>query len=647
MIGKTLGHYHVLEELGAGGMGVVYRALDTTLQRPAALKVIEPRQSSDDAARARLLREARLASSLNHPNICTVYEVNEASEGSPAFIAMELVEGRPLSAVIPKNGLPQEQTLHYGTQIADALAHAHDRGVIHRDLKTANVMVQPDGRVKVLDFGLAKRLEVVDADAATMTREEPLTRAGVIVGTLAYMSPETMRGGPGDARSDIWSFGVLLHEMASGRRPFEGTSLSDVTAAILRDTIPELPSSVPLQVQSVIRRCLAKDPGQRYQRAGEVRAALDAIRPTSTVPAAAAARMSHRRWLWGVGATFALVATVVVWTLLWPQPPPYTPPGSTVPEANEYLRLAEYALDTQQDSSRMRQHLERALALDPTFAHARVLYGFSYLLEVDGGLSNDTTLLYRAEEELRHALRDDPNSARAHSVLAFVYYYQGKKELIPEEVAKALAINPKEREAHMVMAFYHQLNGEYDQSQAILKKVLDADPLFPPARANLAENLRQAGDLTGAIREYGWLLEQEPSNVAALAAMAYLNAGDLSRARQILDEARGRQPRNFLNRLLWALLLAVEGKRDEALRAMDPEVIKYARELVLIASFGAEFYAVLGDKAEALEWLDRDVRLGDERGEWFARDPLLANIRDEPKFQQILDSIRSRRRGVQ
>jgi tetratricopeptide (TPR) repeat protein len=353
----------------------------------------------------------------------------------------------------------------------------------------------------------------------------------------------------------------------------------------------------------------------------------------------------RRRWLLKVGATVAAVAASGAGILLWRgRPATRTAPGSTVPEANDIFARANYVLETQADPTRAREIVERALELDPAFAAARVLYGFTYLLEVDMGRSNDTTLLYRAEEELTRGLRDDPGSAKGHAALAFVYYYQGKKTLIPAEVGRALAISPDEKDALVMMALYHQLNGEYDRSQAFLLQVLNADSTFPPARANFAENLRQMGDVQGSIREYAKLLEQSPDNpLGANAAMAHLNAGDLTRARQILEQALGRQPRNFYNRLLWALLLAVEGRQDEALRAMDADVLKYA-ELVLFASFAAEFYAVLGDKDKALDWLDRDVRLGDERAEWFARDPLLASLTGEQRFQRILESIRARQR---
>jgi serine/threonine protein kinase len=201
--GTRLGSYEIESPLGEGGMGAVYKAHDPTLQRTVAIKVLA---KQDEDASARLLQEARAASALNHPHVCTIYEVGE-HEGQ-AFIVMEHVEGKPLSALIPADGLPPESVIRYGTQIADALAHAHERGIVHRDLKSANVVITPEGRAKVLDFGLAARMPQADVEAVTKTQEAiPLNNAGMLVGTLAYMAPEVLRGEAATARSDIWALG--------------------------------------------------------------------------------------------------------------------------------------------------------------------------------------------------------------------------------------------------------------------------------------------------------------------------------------------------------------------------------------------------------------------------------------------------------
>ena len=273
-IGTRLGPYEIVAPLGAGGMGEVYRAYDEKLQREVAIKVLPASDADSAAASARLLREARAAAALNYPHICTVHEVGE--HNGRAFIAMELVDGEPLHRLVPSGtGLPVDRVLTYGTQVAGALAHAHDRGVLHRDLKPQNIVITKAGHAKVLDFGLAKRT----ASDAGMTTEtlSLVTAPGTVAGTPAYMAPEQLRAQPADVRSDVWALGIVLHEMAAGDRPFEGHSAYELTSAILNEPPRPLPPGVPRELQSVIARCLEKNPADRFQSAASVRTALEAV----------------------------------------------------------------------------------------------------------------------------------------------------------------------------------------------------------------------------------------------------------------------------------------------------------------------------------------------------------------------------------
>ena len=289
--GTKLGPYEIQSPLGAGGMGEVYRATDAKLGRDVALKVLPAEMAQDPERLARFRREAKALAQLDHPNIVTIYSVEE-SEGVH-FLTMQLVEGQPLDRLICAGGLPLEQIVEIASALGDALAAAHEKGIVHRDLKPANVMVSNEGRVKVLDFGLAKDVRGSNLGDATMTSDSR-TEVGVVMGTPAYMSPEQTSGRPLDHRTDIFSLGVLLHEMATGRRPFEGTSSAELVSSILRDTPPSVTDvrpDLPSDLARIVRRCLEKDPRHRLQTARDVSnefrdMARTASRPTPVSTAA-------------------------------------------------------------------------------------------------------------------------------------------------------------------------------------------------------------------------------------------------------------------------------------------------------------------------------------------------------------------------
>ncbi len=272
--GARIGHFTITSRLGAGGMGEVYRAHDDRLKREVALKVLPQQAMAEPGARARLLREARSAAALNHPHICTIYEVGE--EQGQDYIAMELVDGRPLNELGGVAGFAPTAIVRIGIEIAGALAHAHERGIVHRDLKSANVMMTSDARVKVMDFGLARLVPTADANTVTATSPS-LTEPGTIMGTMHYLPPEVLSGAEADARGDIWALGVMLHELAAREMPFDGHTRFEVAAAIMHSPPRSLPGSVPLGLRTIIARCLEKEPARRYQQAGEVRAALEAV----------------------------------------------------------------------------------------------------------------------------------------------------------------------------------------------------------------------------------------------------------------------------------------------------------------------------------------------------------------------------------
>jgi eukaryotic-like serine/threonine-protein kinase len=280
VVGRILGHYRVLAKIGEGGMGVVYRASDEVLHRDVAVKVVKKDARLDSSASQSLLHEARASSSLNHPNICTIHEVGETD--GELYIVMELVEGKSLRDLSAAGGLPTESVLRYGSQIAGALARAHDRDIVHRDLKTANIVVTSEGLVKVLDFGLAKQVGSGMLEGPTRSFAT-VQNASSVSGTLPYLAPEILRGDAADYRSDLWALGVVLYEAASGRLPFEGRTGFEISSAIMRELPNLLGPPVPPGLWAIIQRCLAKEPVQRYQRAGEVQAALEAVQSGAIV----------------------------------------------------------------------------------------------------------------------------------------------------------------------------------------------------------------------------------------------------------------------------------------------------------------------------------------------------------------------------
>jgi serine/threonine protein kinase/tetratricopeptide (TPR) repeat protein len=285
LIGRTLAHYQLIAAIGAGGMGEVYRASDTKLGRDVALKVLPAEMARDPQRLMRFQREARAVAALNHPHIVTIFSVEEAD--GVHFLTMELIEGQPLDRLIPEGGFPVERIVDIAAALAGALAAAHEKGIVHRDLKPANVMVTSDGRVKVLDFGLAKEIRPMSSGDATQTHS-PQTEAGMVMGTPAYMSPEQVAGEAVDCRTDIFSLGIVLYEMATGQRPFKGRSSAELISAILRDTprpVAELRADLPGDLSRVVRRCLEKDPQCRLQTARDVSNELRdlARQPSTTV----------------------------------------------------------------------------------------------------------------------------------------------------------------------------------------------------------------------------------------------------------------------------------------------------------------------------------------------------------------------------
>ena len=328
MVGTTISHYKVIEKIGQGGMGEVYRAEDTNLSREVAIKVLPEQFTQDPQRLARFEREAKLLASLNHPNIAAIHSFEQSHEIH--FLVLELVPGETLAERVAKGPLPVEEALEVCRQIAEGVEAAHEKGVIHRDLKPANVKVTPEGKVKILDFGLAKAFEAeppVTDISQSPTLTEEMTRAGVILGTAAYMSPEQAKGKPVDKRADIFAFGAVLYELLTGQKAFEGETITETLGAIIHKE-PDwkaLPATTPWRIQELLRRCLTKDAHDRLRDVAHVRieVKLALYEPATVLPigVGGAAQPLRRRWMVTVGLILvgAVITGLAVWILV-PQP---------------------------------------------------------------------------------------------------------------------------------------------------------------------------------------------------------------------------------------------------------------------------------------------------------------------------------------
>lgn len=353
MIGETLSHYRILSEIGAGGMGVVYKAQDLRLGRFVALKFLPPQMMRDVEARERLFAEARAASKLDHANVCTIYDVEELPDGR-AFIAMAFVDGETLKARLERGPLPAVEAAHIAAQVAHGLARAHQTGIVHRDVKPGNIMITGDGEAKLLDFGIAKSGGGVD-----------LTRTGTTLGTIAYMAPENVRGGHGDARSDVWALGVVLHEMLAGRRLFAGTDDYDLLQAIVEKPIPALVApGIPGghdALAAIRSRALERDRAKRFADAGEMAHALDAfLKPAATSQVSVAPVARPRAGMKIAFAAAMIAALAVAGTWAWRSSDARTARNVTLPEA---LRLAD--LDRHGEAFLLATQAERVIPGDP------------------------------------------------------------------------------------------------------------------------------------------------------------------------------------------------------------------------------------------------------------------------------------------
>jgi serine/threonine-protein kinase len=594
---ERFAHFTVLGRLGEGGMGIVYRARDEKLGRMVALKVLPPEFEADETKRQRLLREARVAAAVTHPNLTTIHEIGE-SEGR-IFIAMELVEGRPLRDLMAERSLPVGTVLYLMTQTAAGVAKAHAAGIVHRDLKPENILVGDDNHVKVLDFGLAKR----PADALLVTG----TGEGMLLGTPAYMAPEQAHGKPVTAATDVFALGVLLHEMLTSQRPFAGKNLPQLIRAIERD-IPAAPSAVnplvPAAFDRIVARCLAKEPSERYPdaqalleelrklEASSSRLALESTveRPVEgdslVTPAPSTVPRGARPWRRGVMLVGALVVAGSLGALAlsvrsrksgvpaaaaptastaassgvralteWPPPKTSSPEAATLyAEALQALRDASVAASL--------KDLQRAVALDPHFAAAHVRLALFHLASWDRG-GSETRLHIAAATQARTSL-----DARDQRLLAFVEAMSKDTATVevraPRELAEAMADDPE--------ALYwaaEALWGEGDVLE-LLDRAIRLDPQFGAVEIRRAKTALEHDDADATLAATDRCLAIAPNAATCLRLRGMVHSFR-GQCQELEHDARQMitiEPDGFLGYgFLWTAL-AANGAAVEALRQL-------------------------------------------------------------------------------
>jgi serine/threonine protein kinase/Flp pilus assembly protein TadD len=664
MIGKTLSHYRILSKLGEGGMGAVYAAEDTTLGRKVALKVL-PADMADDPDRLRRFeREAKTVASLNHPNIVTIFSVEE-SDGT-RFITMELVDGESLESRIPSVGLKLDEFFKIAIPLADALNAAHSRGITHRDLKPANIMLTADGRVKVLDFGLAKLTSYEDSDdAQTEIRTMSLTQEGAVLGTVPYMSPEQVQGVGLDHRTDIFSVGIILYEMATGTRPFQGQTQADLISSILRDSpqsATEVNAVLPNHLGRVLRRCLEKAPDRRFQTALDLRNELESLKQEDGEALSAAAAVPSMAVLpfadfspdkdqdyfcEGMAeeiinllvkidglrvasrtSAFQIKDSVTDIKEVGEKLNVDTVLGGSVRKAGDRLRITAQLINVDDGyhiwSERYDRTMEDIFAIQDEIAEAIV-----------AALKIELSPEAKADLEKKVA-ETDPQ--------AYDYYLRGRKafwdtsregyEQARMMFARALLIDSTYARAYagasdccaMLYMYFDSTKDNLREAEAASLRAIEIDPDSAPAHASRGLALSLSDKRDEAAREFERAIELDPKLFEAyyFYARALLAEGDLERANEYFRKAAEVNPEDFQAACFIGMTLTAPGQEEEAREADRRAIEVIERHLDLqpddtrALQLGAGTNARLGNVDLAKEWAARATTISpDNASIWY------------------------------
>jgi len=615
MVGKTVLHYRIIARIGSGGMGVVWSALDTHLDREVALKFLSEAATSDRDRRERFVREAKAASALNHPNIVTIHDIN--SDGDVYFIAMELVRGRALSQVLRDAGrLTPAQTLSYAIQLCDGLGKAHHTGIVHRDIKPSNIMVNDDGLIKILDFGLAKLTAPDSFDSADATQglASPVTQVGAVMGTVQYMSPEQATGAPAAPRSDVFSTGILLYQMMGGRLPFEGGSRDKILKALIAEDPPPLRSlaaDVPEDLARIIHKCLQKDPAARYRDAAELAADLRSVeRHVSSPPDVSTVTLSSQipvrpsggkriRLVACAVALFVVLAAVLVWQARRPSQPRGDPANSAPPaaplvQARSYMQR----FDVKGNVDRAIDTLRPAVQQYPSNAALHAALAEAYVRKYAD--TSDRQWLEKAQESGRRAVAANEDLAAAHVALGNALASAGKDDEALAQLERASDLDPLNGRAFLGMAKIRFARGGVEEAELLYRKAVNLVPGDWVPLAEMGAFYYKRAQYSQAIESLRQALLLAPDNVTVLRTLGagYHMKGDYADAASSFQRALELDPAAST----WANLGTArffQGRYDDAVRAMKNAVDLAPKNYLYWRNLGDAYRWAPGQRSKA------------------------------------------------
>jgi eukaryotic-like serine/threonine-protein kinase len=611
LTGRRISHYRIEEMLGRGGMGVVYRAHDTKLERRVALKFLAPHLVENKDGRERFLREARAAAALDHANICTVHEIDEAD--GQAFLAMAYVEGGTVRDKIAEGPLPLDEALDIAIQMAEGLREAHQSGVVHRDIKPRNVMLNSAGRVKITDFGLAQ-----------LSGRTQITMSGTILGTLAYMSPEQLEGRKTDGRSDIWAFGVVLYEMLVQRTPFDADYQQAISHGILNkapEPVTALRSDLPAEIDRVLEKALAKSPDERYQRMDELLVDLRALRdPASSSRIRRTVPRPSSRTVVLLAAAAAIVALALLPEVREPTigwinrvttqsgPDLGVDPNAT---PRELVVAGEAALMNHDEPEEVKRAIglfERAIAAEPTLATAQA--GLAEARFEEFRANEDPVLLRRASQSAKEAVRLDDHLAAAHAINGRILGWEGQHDEALSELGRARVLNPQDPDVYMGLAEVAAAQQNLEEAEAFFAKAIALAPGDWRLLERMAVLQFRRARYEEATETVDRWLSLDPDNVYGLLTRASLLAqqGRPAEASAALQKALEIRPEaNAYSNL--GTLLYYQGRYSEAANAYERAIELKPNERLFWANLGDAYRSIAGQAEKARDAYLRAAQL--------------------------------------